>query len=107
MAKAEYYLHGDFDVILAKVNAAIADNSSATLDAESDFRTDTARFSVRIYEKRCFFGATFQRYSALVIFTLAESEGKIAATLAAADDDCADVLRYAKNALAEFAGGFW
>ena len=51
MAKAEYYLHGDFDVILAKVNAAIADNSSATLDAESDFRTDAARFSVRIYEK--------------------------------------------------------
>ncbi len=105
MAKTEYYLHGDFDEILGKMEEALAGHSSVERSGESDFRTPSGRFAVRVYEKNGFY---FFKYSSVLTFTLAECDGKTACTLISAGDPSGaggDISRYAKEALAEFMGG--
>ena len=52
MAKLERILHGDFDLILSNIERGIMKGSvSASLEDKSDFRSDTARCSVRVFER--------------------------------------------------------
>ncbi len=52
MAKLERILHGDFDLILSNIERGIMKGSvSASLEDKSDFRSDTVRCSVRVFER--------------------------------------------------------
>ena len=51
MAKAEYFLHGDFDTVLATLEAAVFKSASASLEDSSDFRAPSCRVAVRVYER--------------------------------------------------------
>lgn len=58
MAKLEKTIDGDFDKILAKIEAGIMDSSlSATMEASSNFRSGDARCSVRVFERYSYFGS--------------------------------------------------
>ena len=49
MAKIERYINEDFDQLLSKIENGIINGSmSATLEDASDFRSGTARCSVRV-----------------------------------------------------------
>lgn len=73
MAKAEYYLRGNFDQILSEIDGAVQKSVSATLEEQSDFRTETCRCAVRVYERYSWTGSN--RVSLSV--TLAESCGRL------------------------------
>ena len=50
MAKIERYINEDFDQLLSKIEDGIINGSmSATLEDASDFRSGTARCSVRVF----------------------------------------------------------
>ena len=51
MAKAEYYLHGDFDKVLQSLEAEVFNSVSASLEASSDFQSPSCRCAVRVYER--------------------------------------------------------
>ena len=52
MAKLECTLNGDFDQILDKIENGIINGSiSASLEDSSDFYSDSARCSVRVFER--------------------------------------------------------
>ena len=52
MAKIERYINEDFDQLLSKIENGIINGSmSATLEDASDFRSGTARCSVRVFER--------------------------------------------------------
>ena len=52
MAKIERYINEDFDQLLSKIESGIINGSmSATLEDASDFRSGTARCSVRVFER--------------------------------------------------------
>lgn len=73
MAKAEYFLHGDFDAVLTALEAAVFKSTSASLEASSDFRTSSCRVAVRVYERYSWTGSN--RVSLNI--TLAESDGRL------------------------------
>lgn len=57
MAKIERYLNEDFDQLLSKIENGIINGSmSATLEDASDFRSGTARCSVRVFERYSYAG---------------------------------------------------
>lgn len=57
MAKLEMTLAGDFDQLLRKIEVGIEEGSvSATLEACSDFHTNGARCSVRVFERYSYAG---------------------------------------------------
>ena len=57
MAKLEKSLNGDFNQILRKIEKGIIDGSmSATLEDTSDFVSDSARCSVRVFERYSYMG---------------------------------------------------
>lgn len=52
MAKIERYINEDFEQLLSKIENGIINGSmSATLEDASDFRSGTARCSVRVFER--------------------------------------------------------
>lgn len=58
MAKLETTLHGDFDDILQRIQDGILQgSSSASLEDSSDFQTETARCSVRVFERFSYTGS--------------------------------------------------
>lgn len=58
MAKLETTLQGNFDDILKKIRDGIlAGSSSASLEDSSDFQTETARCSVRVFERYSYTGS--------------------------------------------------
>lgn len=57
MAKIEQTLAGDFDEILARIENGILKGSiSASLEDASDFRCDSSRCSVRVFERYSYLG---------------------------------------------------
>lgn len=57
MAKLEMKLNGDFDAVIRKIEDGIASGSiSASLEDESDFISDSARCSVRVFERYSYMG---------------------------------------------------
>lgn len=57
MAKLEHTLYGDFNQILHRIESGILSGSiSATLEDASDFYGETARCSVRVFERYSYFG---------------------------------------------------
>lgn len=76
MAKAEYRLKGDFDTILRRIDEAVQESVSASLEETSDFRTPLCRVAVRVYERYSWTGSN--RVSLSV--TLVESDGKLFCT---------------------------
>ena len=57
MAKIERYINEDFDQLLSKIEDGIINGSmSATLEDASDFRSGTARCSVRVFERYSYAG---------------------------------------------------
>lgn len=57
MAKLERTLHGNFDAILRKISDGIVNGSvSASLEETSDFRSNGARCSVRVFERYSYAG---------------------------------------------------
>lgn len=57
MAKIERYINEDFDQLLSKIENGIINGSmSATLEDASDFRSGTARCSVRVFERYSYAG---------------------------------------------------
>ncbi len=57
MAKLEMTLTGDFDQLLRKIEKGIGEGSvSATLEACSDFSSNGARCSVRVFERYSYAG---------------------------------------------------
>lgn len=57
MAKLEHTLNGDFNQILHRIESGILSGSiSATLEDASDFYGETARCSVRVFERYSYFG---------------------------------------------------
>ena len=73
MAKAEYFLHGDFDTVLATLEAAVFKSASASLEDSSDFRAPSCRVAVRVYERYSWTGGN--RVSLNI--TLTESDGQL------------------------------
>ena len=73
MAKAEYFLHGDFDTVLANLEAAVFKSASASLEDSSDFRAPSCRVAVRVYERYSWTGSN--RVSLNI--TLTESDGQL------------------------------
>ena len=73
MAKAEYFLHGDFDTVLATLEAAVFKSASASLEDSSDFRAPSSRVAVRVYERYSWTGGN--RVSLNI--TLTESDGQL------------------------------
>jgi len=58
MAKLETTLHDDFDDILQRIQDGILQgSSSASLEDSSDFQTETARCSVRVFERFSYTGS--------------------------------------------------
>lgn len=58
MAKLEETLYGDFEEILKQIEDGVMHASmSATLEDASDFRTENARCSVRVFERYSAMGA--------------------------------------------------
>lgn len=58
MAKLEQTLTGDFNQIVKKIEDGILNGSmSASLEDFSDFRSDTARCSVRVFERYSYLGS--------------------------------------------------
>ena len=52
MAKLEKIIKGDFDFILRKIEQGILNGSvTASLEDSSDFATDKARCSIRVFER--------------------------------------------------------
>ncbi len=52
MAKLERTINGNFDLILSNIERGIMKGSvSATLEDRSDFRSESARCSVRVFER--------------------------------------------------------
>ena len=58
MAKAEYYLHGDFDKVLQSLEAEVFNSVSASLEASSDFQSPSCRCAVRVYERYSWSGGS-------------------------------------------------
>lgn len=57
MAKLERVLNKDFDVLLSEIERGILHGSvSASLEASSDFESNGARCSVRIFERYSYMG---------------------------------------------------
>ena len=57
MAKLEHTLYGAFNQILHRIESGILSGSiSATLEDASDFYGETARCSVRVFERYSYFG---------------------------------------------------
>ena len=57
MAKLEHTLYGDFNQIFHRIESGILSGSiSATLEDASDFYGETARCSVRVFERYSYFG---------------------------------------------------
>jgi len=57
MAKLERTLHGDFNAILRKISDGIVNGSvSASLEDTSDFSSNGARCSVRVFERYSYAG---------------------------------------------------
>ena len=57
MAKLEHTLHGDFDQLLDRIESGILNGSmSASLEDSSDFRSNGARCSVRVFERYSYLG---------------------------------------------------
>mgnify|MGYP007016952951 CR=1 FL=1 len=57
MAKIERYINENFDQLLSKIENGIINGSmSATLEDASDFRSGTARCSVRVFERYSYAG---------------------------------------------------
>ncbi len=57
MAKLEQTLTGDFDAILSRIEDGILRGSfSASLEDSSDFRGDSSRCSVRVFERYSMIG---------------------------------------------------
>ena len=57
MAKLERTLNGNFDTILNKISNGILNGSvSASLEETSDFRSNGARCSVRVFERYSYAG---------------------------------------------------
>ena len=57
MAKLEQTLTGNFDELLSRLEDGILEGSlSATLEDASDFRTENARCSVRVFERYSYAG---------------------------------------------------
>ena len=74
MAKIECELHGNFDAILNTLhNAVMEGSSSASIEDNSDFYTNSARCSVRTYERYSYTGNG--RVSMNI--TLLEADGRI------------------------------
>ena len=73
MAKAEYYLHGDFDKVLQSLEAEVFNSVSASLEASSDFQSPSCRCAVRVYERYSWSGGN--RVSLNV--TLLQSDGRL------------------------------
>lgn len=76
MAKLEYQLVGNFDMILNAVDNAVRQSISATLEDSSNFYMNGARCSVRVYERYSYLGKNRVSLS----FTLVECDGKINAS---------------------------
>ena len=58
MAKLEKTIHDDFDSTLRKITDGILNGSmSATLEESSDFRSSSARCSVRVFERYSYMGS--------------------------------------------------
>lgn len=77
MAKFEKVVHGNFNEILSKIEREIVSGSiSASLEESSDFQSDNARCSVRVFERYSYSGGNrvslsvslFQDYSSEDIF---------------------------------------
>ena len=57
MAKIERSINGDFDQVLSNIeNGILSGSMSATLEDASDFRSGTARCSVRVFERYSYAG---------------------------------------------------
>ena len=57
MAKLEMKLKGDFDAVIRKIEEGIVNGSiSASLEDESDFISNCARCSVRVFERYSYMG---------------------------------------------------
>lgn len=57
MAKLQRTLHGDFDQLLDRIESGILNGSmSASLEDSSDFRSNGARCSVRVFERYSYLG---------------------------------------------------
>ena len=57
MAKVERSINGDFDQVLSNIeNGILSGSMSATLEDASDFRSGTARCSVRVFERYSYAG---------------------------------------------------
>ncbi len=57
MAKLEKRLNGDFNGIIRKITDGILDGSvSASLEESSDFKSENARCSVRVFERYSYSG---------------------------------------------------
>ncbi len=57
MAKLERTLQGEFYSLLGKISQGILDGSvSATLEDSSDFRSENAKCSVRVFERYSYMG---------------------------------------------------
>lgn len=58
MAKLEQMIHGDFDQVLHKIEDGILNGSvSASLEDFSDFQSNHARCSVRVFERYSWSGS--------------------------------------------------
>ena len=79
MAKIERYINEDFEQLLSKIENGIINGSmSATLEDASDFRSGTARCSVRVFERYSWTGSN--RVSLCVtLFQSGESDIMISA----------------------------
>lgn len=76
MAKLERNLHGSFSAILQKIEQGILNGSmSASLEDSSDFRSASARCSVRVFERYSYFGGN--RVS-LSVTLFQEGDGPVA-----------------------------
>lgn len=74
MAKYEAELTGNFEEILNDIDDAVLSNSSsASVEDESVFVTDSAKCTVRIYERYSYTGGNRVSMS----ITLLESDGRI------------------------------
>ncbi|MBQ8766455.1 MAG: hypothetical protein IJZ16_06580 [Clostridia bacterium] len=89
MAKLEKVVQGDFDEILTKIERGIVSGSiSASLEESSDFQSENARCSVRVFERYSYSGGNrvslsvslFQDYSCDDIFVSGIATGGSQAT---------------------------
>ena len=79
MAKIERYINEDFDQLLSKIENGIINGSmSATLEDASDFRSGTARCSVRIFERYSYAGGNRVSLN-ITLFHNGEVRGQLSA----------------------------